>query len=365
MILRDQRRFREIVRGKVRKNLRKYITRQEMIGQKGDKLVSIPVPDIQIPRFRFGRRQTGGVGQGKGEKGTPIGFDPNQPTGGDQAGNLPGEHILEVEISLEELAKILGEELELPDIEPRGKKNIVSEVDKYRAIRRVGPESLCHFKRTYKEALKRQIMLGTYSVDDPCIVPVRHDKRYRSWKSHYEPESNAVIIYMMDVSGSMSDLKKELVRLTAFWIDTWLRYQYRRVDIVYIAHDTRAVEVTEEQFYTLREAGGTKISSAYELCLKLIQERYPPCDWNVYPFHWTDGENWADNDKKCVELLGGSVLPLVNQFAYGEVNWSKAATRFSRALADVDDEEDKLVISKMSRKDHIYGVIKDFLGKGR
>jgi hypothetical protein len=362
----DQRRFREIARGKVRENLRKYMSNGDLIGRQAGKPVSIPVPHIQIPRFRFGRRQTGGVGQGDGEKGTPIGFDPNQPGGGDEAGNLPGEHIMEVEVSLEELAAILGEELELPNIEPKGKENIESRVDRYTGIRRVGPESLRHFKRTYREALKRQIALGAYCLEAPCVVPVREDKRYRSWKSHYEPDSNAVIIYIMDVSGSMRSEKKELVRLTAFWIDAWLRSQYQKVEVRYIIHDAQAQEVDQEAFYHTRQSGGTAISSAYHLCRELIQESYHPADWNIYPFQFSDGDNWEDDNAECVQLLADAILPYANLFCYGEVGSSRTSSRFLRALSRLDSEgEDRLVTTRIQSKDRIYGAIKDFLGKGR
>lgn len=365
MIERDLKRFREIVRGRVRKNLRKYMGKKEMIGRKGGKPVSIPVPNIQIPRFRFGHKDTGGVGQGEGEKGTPIGRDPNQG-GKDKAGSLPGKHILEVEVTMEELAQILGEELELPDIEPRGKENIESKVDHYTDIHKVGPESLRHFKRTYKEALKRQIMLGDYNPDNPCVIPVKEDKRYRSWKSEYEPDSNAVIIYMMDVSGSMGRKKKDLVRLTSFWLDTWLRYQYQKVEVRYIIHDAEAHEVDEHTFYHTRVSGGTKISSAYKLCLQLIAGKYNPADWNIYPFHFSDGDNWGDDDDSCIDILIEHVLPLANLFCYGEVRYfTKSLTRFSSRLNDLAEERDNMIMAQINEKDEVYDAIRTFLGKGR
>ena len=154
-IERDQRRFRQIVRGRIRKNLRKYITHGEMIGRKGRDLVSIPVPQLDVPHFRFGDNGAGGVGQGDGEEGQPIakGGDPQDGSG--PAGSDPGGgHLLEVDISLEELAAILGEELELPRIEPKGQASIVQEKSKYNSIRQTGPESLRHFKRTYLKALQ-------------------------------------------------------------------------------------------------------------------------------------------------------------------------------------------------------------------
>ena len=88
------------------------------------------------------------------------------------AGDQPGGHILEVELSMEEMAAILGEELALPRIEPRGKKNIVTTRDKYTGIRQAGPESLRHFKRTFKRALKRQI-----AARQPTIPTSRSSSR--------------------------------------------------------------------------------------------------------------------------------------------------------------------------------------------
>src|SRR5205807_4113720 len=142
-IERDQQRFRKLVRGKVKSNLSKYISRGEMIGQKGKDLVSIPLPQIDIPQFRYGTKGSAGAGQGEGDIGQPLG--PPQQGQGHGAGSEPGGHILEVELSLEELAAILGEELALPRIEPRGKKNIVTARDRYTGIRQAGPESLRHF----------------------------------------------------------------------------------------------------------------------------------------------------------------------------------------------------------------------------
>src|SRR5262247_3445584 len=273
----DLQRFRKIVRGKVKSNLSKYISRGEMIGKKGKDLVSIPLPQIDIPQFRYGQRGSGGVGQGDGDPGQPL--TAPQGEGQSGAGDQPGGHILEVELTMEELAAILGEELALPRIEPRGKKNIVTTRDRYTGIRQVGPESLRHFKRTFKRALKRQISSGVYDLSRPMVVPIREDKQYRSWKEVRLPESVAVLVYMMDVSGSMTDEQKEIVRIEAFWIDTWIKAHYQGVETVYIIHDAVAHEVDEHTFYHTRESGGTKISSAYALADKLISAKYPPDQW--------------------------------------------------------------------------------------
>ncbi len=362
---RDLNRFRQIVRGKIKKDLRKYMSHGEMIGRQGKRFVSIPVPQIDIPQFRYGARQGGGVGQGEGDVGDPIAQGDGQQGQG-QAGSEPGAHALEVDITLEELAQILGEELQLPNIQPKGKKNIVSEKDRYSGIRKTGPNSLRHFKRTYREALRRQIASGEYNPRDPVVVPIPDDMRYRSWKETMLPESNAVIIYMMDVSGSMGTEQKELVRITAFWIETWLRSQYKEIDIRYIVHDAAAKEVDQETFYHIREGGGTKISSAYKLCNRLIDERYPATEWNIYPFHFSDGDNWGGGDtRECIDLLRKELLPKVNLFCYGQVRSLYGSGRFAHDLEEYLGNDERLVVSEIAERDDVYDTIRDFLGKGK
>lgn len=364
-IERDHQRFRKIVRGKVKSNLSKYITRGEMIGKKGRDLVSIPLPQIDIPQFRYGQRNSGGVGQGEGEPGQPL----TQPQQGDgspgQAGEGPGGHILEVDLSLEELAEILGEELKLPRIEPKGKKNIVATKDKYTSIRQTGPESLRHFKRTFKKALRRNISSGTYNPDDPMVVPIRQDKQYKSWKEVPKPEAVAAILYMMDVSGSMTDEQKEIVRIEAFWIDTWLKKHYQGLKTVYIIHDAEAHEVDEHTFYHIRESGGTKISSAYELADKIITTRFPPDQWNVYAFHFSDGDNWGDDSPKCLQILKEKLLPKLNLFGYGQVESPYGSGEFFEYVHELVARHENVVTSRVPDRDAILGSIKDFLGTGR
>lgn len=360
----DLSRFRQIIRGKVKKDLKKYITRGELIGKKGKDFVSIPINQIHIPRFRFSSKKAGGVGQGEGEIGTPIGQGDEAGAGG--AGDAPGRHILEVDISLDELAEMLGEELELPNVEAKGKKNITSEKDKYTGISDTGPESLRHFKRTYKQALKRQIITQNYNPENPIIVPVREDKRYRTWKVSVEPESNAVIIYMMDVSGSMGDEQKEIVRTESFWIDTWLHYQYKNIETRYIIHDAVAREVDKETFYHTRESGGTIISSAYKLASKVIDEFYNPSEWNIYLFHFSDGDNWGEIDTdECIAILRDNLLSQINLFCYGQVESPYGSGQFIRDLEDYLPDEEKMVLSEIPDKEGIYTSIKEFLGKGK
>jgi sporulation protein YhbH len=367
-IKRDHSRFRSIVKGKIKQDLKKYVTNGEMIGRKGKDMVTIPVPQIEIPRFRFGDKEQGGVGQGEGKPGDAVGQgEPQEGEGEGKAGDNQGNHTLEVDLTLQELAEILGEQLALPKIEPRGHKTLKSKTEKYTGIANQGPNSLRHFKRTFKETLRRQISAGIYNPDDPTIVPIRRDMRYRSWKSDVRHENSAVIIYMMDVSGSMGDEQKEIVRTEAFWIDTWLRSQYKGIETRYIIHDATAREVDENTFFRTRESGGTLISSAYKLCEKMIQTDYAPSDWNIYPFHFSDGDNWSGEDTRlCLELLEKSLLNVCNVFCYGQVESRYGSGQFYKDLKEhFGGDHDSVILSKIENKEGILQSIKDFLGKGK
>jgi len=363
-IERDHNRFREIIRGRIKQDFKKYIVKGELIGRQGGRIISIPVPTIDIPHFRHGKNQGGGVGQGPGEAGDPT--DQGQPGEGAGAGDEPGQHLLEVDVTLDELAQILSEELQLPRIEPKGDRHLPERQERYTGIRSTGPESLRHFRRTYRRAIKRQIITGTYDPDNPVIIPVKEDKVFRAARVTRSPRANAVVIYMMDVSGSMGDEQKEIVRIESFWIDTWLRHNYKDLDIRYIVHDAAAREVDRETFYHLRESGGTKISSAYHLLHEILAQDYPSSDWNIYPFHFSDGDNWGSGDTEvCLKLLEEELLPQVNLFCYGQVESPYGSGQFLKDLDSHFAQHEILVTSHIAGKEQIYDSIKTFLGRGQ
>lgn len=360
-IEKDHQRFRQIVKGRIRDDLRKFISRGELIGKEGKHLISIPIRGIELPHFRYGDNSKG-VGAGEGEEGQGVG----QPgSGKGQGGEQPGQHLMEVDLTLDELAEIMAEELQLPRIEPKGKHRITTLRDKYSSIRKVGPESLRNFKRSFKEALKRQIALGNYDPDNPVIIPQRRDIRYRSWKEVKSPQSNAVIVFMMDVSGSMGEEQKELVRLESFWIDTWLRKNYEGIETRYIVHDVNAKEVDKQTFYHLREDGGTKISSAYRVCKQVLDAHYNPNEWNIYLFHFSDGDNSSEADSRdCVKLLREHLLPAANLFGYCQVASAYGSGNFINVLHEQLRGHEKVLTSRVNSKDDIYDSIKTFFGKG-
>jgi len=352
----DASRFRKIVRGKDREELKRHLGHHELFGREGKHVVSIPVPHLELPHFVHDPGGKG-VGQGDGE---------GEGGAGNKAGKDPGQHILEAEFSVEELAQMMGEALELPRIEPKGHDELAAERSRYTGISTVGPESLRHFKRSYRQAMRRLISTGAYDPDKPNVVLHRADKRYRTWKPKHHPSTNAVIVYMMDVSGSMGADQKELVRIESFWLDTWIRSHYQGTRSVFIVHDAAAKEVDRETFFRIRESGGTVISSAYELCGQIIRERYPPQDWNLYLFHFTDGENYSRQDtERCLGMLKDQLLPAVNLFGYGQVESYGTSGDFYEALHKRFEENVKVALSRVPDRNAIADSIKTLLGKGR
>jgi len=366
----DHQRFRQIVHGRIRKDLRRFLSRGDILGREGKRTVCIPIHDIDIPTFRYGDN-SGGVGMGEGEEGQGVGGKPGNGKDG-QGGDQEGQHLLEVDVTLEELADILAEELKLPRIQPRGQHKLTTIKDKYTGVRPVGPASLRHFKRTYREALKRQMAMGQYNPDDPIIIPIKTDLRYRTWNEVKKPQSNALIVYMMDVSGSMGEEQKELVRLEAFWIDTWLRRNYEGIESRYIVHDVRAAEVDKKTFFSVKEDGGTRISSALTTCKQMLTAKYDPNDWNTYIFHFSDGDNSSDSDNRlCVKLLKEQLLPVCNMFGYCQVASAYGSGSFLNVLheafpnGEADEAGPKLITSKVNGREDLMDSLRTFFKVGR
>lgn len=363
----DHQRFRQIVRGAIRKDLRRFIARGDILAREGKKTVSVPMHDIDLPRFHYG--DNSGVGMGEGDEGQSAG---KPGSGKGQGGDQDGAHVLEVDVTLEELADILGDELRLPRIQPRGAHKITTMRDKYTGIRPVGPASLRSFKRTYAEALKRQLAMGQYDPANPIIVPIKSDLRFRSWNEVKKPQSNAAIVYMMDVSGSMGEEQKQLVRLEAFWIDTWLRRNYEGIESRYIVHDVKAAEVDRKTFFSLKEDGGTRISSAFQACKELLAQHYDPSEWNIYLFHFSDGDNSSDSDNRlCVEMLQRDLLARCNMFGYCQVASAYGSGSFLGVLHDAfpdgarDEHGPRLIATKVGGKEDVLESLKTFFQVGR
>lgn len=317
----DHKDFRDVVSGKIRKALKKFVKSGQIFPRRGKNgKISISIPKIDIPHIVYGNSDEG-VGRGPGKEGDVIGNDPKKGKG-NGAGQGESEGII-INLDLEEVLKFLQDELQLPNLKKKPNE-IYDEVKiKYNNISLIGPESLRHNRRTLMQTLKRQAAEGTLNnlkyvpgLVDPVRVlqPINEDKRYRQFNEIKIPSSNALIVFARDGSGSMDAAKCDIINDMAWWIDVWIRRFYDRVDRLYVWHDSAAMEVDEEKFYKYRSGGGTTCSSALKFITKQFENRYPPNKWNIYVFYFTDGENWDDDNNHFIETLANEFGPNVVNF---------------------------------------------------
>ena len=189
------------------------------------------------------------------------------------------------------------------------------------------------------------------------------DLRYRRLKLTHKKDFNAVVLCIMDVSGSMDQTKKYMARSFYFLLYQFLRLKYSNVEVVFIAHTTTAKEVGEVEFFHKGESGGTYISSGYEKALEIIEQRYNPKNWNIYAFHCSDGDNWTEDNKKAVELAL-KLCEVCNLFGYGEIvpgYYFAGSTVKSEFIKNIS--KSNFVIVTMSRKDDIVTGLKRLLEK--
>ncbi|MDK2811428.1 MAG: uncharacterized protein PWR27_2137 [Petroclostridium sp.] len=327
----DRRRHRELVEDSIKRNIGNIIAEESIIGQSKDKKVKIPIRGLKEYQFIYGKNKPGvGSGDGSEKRGDKISSDDMQKGQGQgQAGSNEGEDIYETEITIEELINYLFEDLNLPFMERKKFNEIESEkIFKKLGYQRKGIRPRLAKKRSVVEKIKREKAYKRGKKENPELYeqqeererfPFKEDDlRYYRLRQDVKRESNAVVICIMDTSGSMDITKKYLARSFYFLLYQFIRLKYVNVEIVFVAHSTVAKEVTEDEFFHRGESGGTYISSGYQKALEIIEKRYDPAIWNIYAFHCSDGDNWAEDNPKAVELAK-KLCETCNLFGYGEI----------------------------------------------
>lgn len=358
----DQARHMEKVKEAIKRNLADIVSEQSIITSDGKRIVKIPIRVLEEYRFRFDPEAGRQVGQGAG--GTQVGDVVGRIGGragngtGPQAGDQPGIDYYEAELTIDELAELVFEDLELPHLEEKRLRELQSESVRFTDIRKHGPFANLDKRRTLRENLRRNAWRGRPRIGDFA----NEDLRFKTWERDIKREANAVVIAMMDVSGSMGTFEKYVSRAFYYWMVRFLRTKYDRVEIRFIAHHAEAKEVTEEEFFTRGESGGTRASTAYELALQLIQEYYPPDSWNIYPFHFSDGDNWPSDNDRCRELAA-ELLRCVNQFGYGEIRQGRYTYHSTLMHTLQRIGSPKLVTVTISEKSDVYKALRRFFGR--
>lgn len=411
----DRLSHRKKVKKAIADNIMDIIAEESIIGKNKNRIIKVPIRGVKEYRFVYGDNAPG-VGQGgdgevkpgqivgKGEKGSK----------GDQSGDQAGVDYYETEVDLDELLEMAFDNMDLPDMTRKALRQI--EVDKKQkklGWRKKGPRNKLNYKKTQREHVKsmqaavRSIEFAKQEIDRLRTAgndagadtleanlkqwqkdldelrsrvdfhgsskegrgnwtPIKNDDmRYTRTVDKPKPESNAVVLCIMDTSGSMDTMKKYIARMFFFLLYKFLMTKYRNVEVVFIAHHTEAREVTEEEFFTKGESGGTFISSGYNEALRVIFERFHPSLWNVYAFHCSDGDNF-ESDNPAAMKAAKELCEVANLFGYGEIKplgsgyYGSSMIEFFNKI-----KAPNFQTVKLQQKEDIWPSLKAFLDKDR
>ncbi|MFQ5739003.1 MAG: YeaH/YhbH family protein [Acidobacteriota bacterium] len=421
----DRARHRQKIREAIRENIADIVSEESIIGQSGERIVKVPIRGLKEYQFAFGDNVPR-VGQGDGDTrpGQVLGSE-SSGKGMAKAGDRPGVDYYETEITLEELIDILFEDLELPYQERKKLRQTEVESKRkylgYRrkdirarlSLRRSAIERIRRLQKTRqsahllqrdvleaerkaeseeqlgqaREAEKHRLQAAQIQVrleemkrlldgirdpsypksavdpSSPARFPFRKgDMRFHHRRERPRPQSNAVVICIMDTSGSMDMTKKYLARTFFFLLHRFVSVKYDSVETVFVSHHTEAREVTEEEFFHKGESGGTFISSGYNKALEIIQDRYHPSLWNLYAFHCSDGDNF-DSDNAKTLAAARQLCQLCNLFGYGEIKPHTASGYESSLLEFFSKriEADNFQTILIEKKEDVWPAFKGFL----
>lgn len=324
--------------------------------------ISIPANDTSEPTFGHGVggiRETIHTGNTEFLRGDRIKRPSASAQGQGSKASNTGEGVDEFvfDISREEFLDLFFEDLELPDLI----KTEIAHIPTYKFVRtgitNVGVPTNINITRSMRQATARRVALSfphrkrlkevelqlelliaeVDNEDDEKIKALKEeiavlrnkikkqpfiddfDLRYNNRIRKPEPTSQAVMFCIMDVSGSMDEIKKDIAKQFFIMLYLFLNKNYEHIEIVFIRHHTSAKEVDEEEFFYSRETGGTVVSSALELMNDIVTARYPTSQWNIYAAQASDGDNWNADSPYCQELLANHILSKVQYFAYVEI----------------------------------------------
>ena len=356
---RDEARHNDKVKESIKGRLEDIVSDGSIItaDPKSKKTIKIPLKSLELPRFKYGKRDKGvGSGDGSEQPGDVIGKKPGPGNGEGEAGEEAGEEYYEAELTIEEIQELVFEELGLPLMKPKQTKEIETDTVNFNDVRKKRTMNNMDLARTVLQNMMRNAAeSGKAEINN--ISP--EDYRVRTWEHERKPENSAVVIAMADISGSMGDFEKYATRAFCWWTVNFLRSKYPKVDIVFIAHDTEAQEVTEEQFFSRGTGGGTKCSSANKMAIDIINDRYPPDSYNVYPLHFSDGENIGSDNATCVDMVQNMLNSDISQYAFVQVlkpGRSKRSQLYDSYQKEITDKRFKGII--INSKDDVLPALK-------
>ena len=323
----DRRRHRQLVEKSIKENLGDILSEESIIGEGKNKKFKIPIRGIKEYQFIYGKNSKGvATGTGEEKRGEKIASGkPKSGNGKDRAGNEEGEDIYETEITLEEILDYIVEDLDLPNLDRKKYSDILVEASgkkrgyqKYGINPRLAKKKTVMSKIARKQGRKRALREAGVEEEIERFPFKEEDLRYYKVKKKPKRESNAVMIFIMDVSGSMDNSKKYLARSFFFVLSKFLRKKYNNIAFEFVSHTTVAKHVDEDEFFHKAESGGTYISSGLNMALEIIKEKYPPMMWNIYHVYASDGDNWSEDNENAVNAVK-ELCKVSNMFGYAEL----------------------------------------------
>ena len=409
----DALRHQKKIEKSIKENVRDVIAEESIITKKKGRKIRIPVRGLKDYKFIYDQGGQGGagVGQGDGKDGDIIGRSPKDSDNG-KPGSEDGEWM-ETEVDIDYLINVMFEDLGLPWIEEKTKKEfLIPKGWKFDTISKRGILPRLHKRRTMIEAIKRMssyvfevvdetgcsekdankaLMKTNCDIDEAILIIKNNetngeeegifieddDLRYKQIDEDIEYHSNAVVIVMMDVSGSMTKDKRYLARSMLFWMVEFLKKMYSNVEIKFIQHTTEAKVVDEDNFFKTQTTGGTKCYTAFEKANYIIDTEYPTDKWNIYSVYISDGEDFEPT--KTIEKIKEMLSKKINMLSYCEIdidgsmyggwkvlleeilkNWdfkkrTEEGTEFYR------NDEKRFLLSVIKNKSQIYSSLKHML----
>jgi hypothetical protein len=368
--------------------------------------VSIPTRDISEPIFHQGKggdRTIVHPGNDQFITGDKINRPP--PVGGSGAGggeasdSGEGNDDFSFQISKDEYLDLLFEDLELPNLQENQFNSIVE-----MKTRRAGYTShgnpgnisiikslqnslarrtaLAGGKKRKVKALQQQVdkLTNQDDIEGQFVLELKKeiaelkkriskvpfidtfDLRYNNFEQYAVPNSQAVMFCLMDVSGSMDQPTKDMAKRFYILLYLFLTRTYKTIEVVYIRHHTQAKEVDEHEFFYSQETGGTIVSSALKLMDKIVTDKFPANEWNIYAAQASDGDNWADDSPLCRKILLDKIMPKVRYFSYIEIT-NRAHQTLWREYEKVAEEYSQFALQHIRQLEDIYPVFRELFKK--
>lgn len=395
------RRYKEQIRKSVSEAIGKRSIKEFDKGEK----INIPAKDISEPTFTHGsggRRETVHPGNKEFSTGDIIPRPQNQSGqgAGSKASNS-GEGVDDFvfELSREEFLEFFFDDLELPELVKTQLGKMIEFENRRAGFTSYGVPSNINIIRSMKNALARRIALqspyreklesaeselaklnanGSTDVKKLLLLKeeIEHQKkrianipfidtfdlRYNHRVKHPLPITQAVMFCIMDISGSMNEKRKDIAKRFFALLYLFLTHTYKDIEVVFIRHHTTAKEVDENEFFYSRETGGTVVSSALELTYKIIADRYPSSQWNIYTAQASDGDNWQGDSAHCREILAENIMPCLQYFAYIEIS-AEAHQELWEEYAKLKGVYKNFAMESIHSANDIYAVFRELFKK--